>query len=54
MMKEDLLIIDEMSFLMFNRHQSEQLLKEVSDRAKKQSDIFSTNFKFHVTVDILA
>lgn len=46
LMKADLLIIDEMSYLTFNRHQSELLFKVVSDRAEKQSVIVSTNLKF--------
>lgn len=46
LMKSDLLIIDEMSYLTFNRHQSELLFKVVSDRAEKQSVIISTNLKF--------
>jgi len=33
MMKSDLLTIDEMSYLTFNQHQSELLLKVVSDRS---------------------
>jgi DNA replication protein DnaC len=44
--RADLLIIDEMSYLTFNRHQSELLFKVVSDRAEKQSVIVSTNLKF--------
>ncbi len=46
LMKADLLIIDEMSYLTFNRHQSELLFKVISDRAEKQSVIISTNLKF--------
>jgi len=42
----DLLIIDELSYLTFNRHQSELLFKVVSDRAEKRSVIVSTNLKF--------
>lgn len=44
--KTDLLIIDEMSYLTFNRHQSELLFKVVADRAEKRSVIVSTNLKF--------
>ena len=44
--KIDLLIIDEMSYLTFNRHQSELLFKVVADRAEKKSVIVSTNLKF--------
>jgi DNA replication protein DnaC len=41
-----LLIIDELSYLSFNRHQSERLFKVISDRAEKSSVIISTNLKF--------
>lgn len=44
--KTDLLIIDEMSYLTFNRHQSELLFKVVADRAEKRSVVVSTNLKF--------
>ncbi|NBG88649.1 IS21-like element helper ATPase IstB [Isachenkonia alkalipeptolytica] len=44
--KTDLLIIDEMSYLTFNRHQSELLFKVIADRAEKQSVVVSTNLKF--------
>ena len=42
----DLLIIDEMSYLTFNRHQSELLFKVVADRAERKSVIVSTNLRF--------
>ncbi len=48
LMKADLLIIDEMSYLTFNRHQSELLFKVMSDRAEKQSVIVSTNLRFSI------
>ncbi|NLM22105.1 MAG: ATP-binding protein [Peptococcaceae bacterium] len=44
--KADLLIIDELSYLSFNRHQSELLFKVISDRAEKSSVIISTNLEF--------
>lgn len=44
--KIDLLIIDELSYLTFNRHQSELLFKVIADRAEKKSVIVSTNLKF--------
>jgi len=44
--KADLLIIDELSYLSFNRHQSELLFKVISDRAEKRSVIISTNLEF--------
>ena len=42
----DLLIIDELSYLTFNLHQSELIFKIISDRAERQSVIVSTNLKF--------
>lgn len=44
--KAELLIIDELSYLSFNRHQSELLFKVISDRAEKSSVIISTNLEF--------
>ncbi len=44
--RADLLIIDELSYLTFNLHQSELLFKIISDRAERQSVIVSTNLKF--------
>jgi DNA replication protein DnaC len=44
--KVDLLIIDEASYITFNRHQSELLFKVIADRAEKRSVIISTNLKF--------
>ncbi len=44
--KADLLIIDELSYLTFNRHQSELLFKVIADRAERRSVIVSTNLKF--------
>jgi DNA replication protein DnaC len=44
--KADLLIIDELSYLTFNRHQSELLFKVVADRAERRSVIVSTNQSF--------
>ena len=42
----DLLIIDEMSYLTFNRHQSELLFKGIADRSERKSVIVSTNLAF--------
>jgi len=39
-------IIDELSYLTFNRHQSELLFKVIADRAERRSVIVSTNLKF--------
>lgn len=44
--KTDLLVIDELSYLTFNRHQSELLFKVIADRAERRSVIISTNLKF--------
>jgi len=44
--KSELLIIDELSYLTFNRHQSELLFKVIADRSERQSVIVSTNLKF--------
>ncbi len=44
--KADLLIIDELSYLTFNLHQSELLFKVISDRAERQSVIVTTNLRF--------
>ena len=42
----DLMIIDVMSYLTFNRHQSELLFKVIADRSERKSIIMSTNFPF--------
>ena len=44
--KADLLILDELSYLNFNRHQSELLFKVISDRSEKGSTIVTTNLPF--------
>jgi len=44
--KAELLVIDELSYLTFNRYQSELLFKVIADRAERQSVIVSTNLKF--------
>lgn len=44
--KADLLILDELSYLSFNRHQSELLFKVISDRTEKSSTIVTTNLPF--------
>ncbi|WP_409966919.1 IS21-like element helper ATPase IstB [Bengtsoniella intestinalis] len=44
--KCDLLIIDELSYLTFNRHQSELLFKVIADRSKRKSIIVTTNLPF--------
>jgi len=44
--KVDLLILDELSYLSFNRHQSDLLFKVISDRSEKGSVIITTNLEF--------
>ena len=44
--KTELLVLDEASYLSFNRHQSELLFKVISDRAEKSSVIISSNLEF--------
>ena len=44
--RTDLLILDELSYLSFNRHQSELLFKVISDRSEKSSTIVTTNLPF--------
>ena len=39
-------ILDELSYLSFNRHQSELLFKVISDRSEKSSTIVTTNLPF--------
>ena len=42
----DLLIIDELSYLTFNRYQSEMLFQIISERSERASVIISTNLEF--------
>lgn len=42
----DLLIIDELSYLSFNKHQSELLFQVISERSERGSIIISTNLAF--------
>jgi len=44
--KTDLLIIDELSYLTFNRHQSEMLFHTISERSERASVIITTNLEF--------
>ncbi len=44
--KSDLLIIDELSYLTFNRHQSELLFQVISERSERGSVIITTNLEF--------
>ena len=50
--KVDLLILDELSYLSFNRHQSELLFKVISDRSEKSSTIVTTNLPFSKWTDL--
>lgn len=42
----ELLIIDELSYLTFNRHQSELFSQVISERAERASVIITTNLEF--------
>jgi DNA replication protein DnaC len=44
--KVELLIIDELSYLTFNRHQSEMLFQIISERSERASVILTTNLEF--------
>ena len=44
--KIELLIIDELSYLTFNRHQSEMLFQVISERSERASIIVTTNLEF--------
>jgi DNA replication protein DnaC len=44
--KVDLLILDELSYISFNRHHSELLFKIISDRSERGSVIVTTNLPF--------
>lgn len=44
--KVDLLILDELSYLTFNRHQSELLFQVISERSERGSVIVTTNLVF--------
>jgi DNA replication protein DnaC len=48
----DLLILDELSYISFNRYQSELLFKEVSDRSERVSVIVTTNLPFSKWTDL--
>ncbi len=44
--KTDLLVIDELSYLTFNRYQSEMLFHVISERSERASIIITTNLEF--------
>ena len=50
--KADLLILDVLSYLSFNRYQSELLFKVISDRSEKGSTIVTTNLPFSKWTDL--
>ena len=50
--KADLLIVDELSYLSFNKYQSELLFKVISDRSEKTSTIVTTNLPFSRWTDL--
>jgi len=50
--KADLLILDELSYISFNRHQSELLFKVVSERSERGSVIVTTNLPFSQWTDL--
>ena len=51
--KIDLLIIDELSYLTFNRHQSEMLFQVVSERSERASVMITTNLEFSRWTELL-
>jgi len=52
MQQADLLILDELSYISFNRHQSELLFKVVSERSERGSVIVTTNLSFSKWTDL--
>lgn len=50
--KVELLIIDELSYLTFNRHQSEMLFQVISERSERASVIVTTNLEFSRWTDL--
>ena len=50
--KVDLLIIDELSYLTFNRYQSEMLFQVISERSERASVIITTNLEFSAWTDL--
>lgn len=50
--KLDLLILDELSYLSFNRHQSELLFQVISNRSEKGSTIVTTNLPFSKWIEL--
>jgi len=50
--KIDLLILDELSYLTFNRYQSEMLFQVISERSERASIIVTTNLEFSSWTDL--
>lgn len=50
--KVELLILDELSYLTFNRHQSEMLFQVISERSERASVIVTTNLEFSRWTDL--
>ena len=48
----DLLIIDEMGYVSFDRNQSELIFKVVGDRSERDSIIVTTNLAFSAWTDL--
>ena len=46
MEKTDLLILDELSYMSFNKYESELLFKVISERSEHSSTIVTTNLPF--------
>lgn len=44
--KNELLIIDELNYLTFNRYQSEMLFQVISERSERSSVIITINLEF--------
>jgi DNA replication protein DnaC len=51
--KIDLLIIDELSYLTFNRYQSEMLFQVISERSERASVVLTTNLEFSRWIELL-
>ncbi len=47
-----MLIIDELSYLTFNRYQSEMLFQVISERSERSSIIITTNLEFSKWTDL--
>jgi DNA replication protein DnaC len=50
--KTDLLILDELSYLSFNKFESDLLFKVISDRSERTSTIVTTNLPFSKWTDL--